>query len=253
MGLLLVYSLYHFKLLDIAPIARDDVIESMSDGWMVLDLNNRIVDLNPAAETLVRVSREQAFGKPAEDILQNWPKLDQEPSVQELEIKGSVRLHGELRYLSVRILPLIHPQGQLVGKVVLWRDITERRMSDNARQRARDEMFVLLHTISSTAFRTLSLNDFLAETSSQIMYSFQSQASLIFLLEEGQLKAGEPKYYLAAHQGIAQNRLEHLSSSPEVARIVIQILESKEPFCVPDVTMDPACHQTCSNQAASPY
>ncbi|MGA2489097.1 MAG: histidine kinase N-terminal 7TM domain-containing protein [Anaerolineales bacterium] len=238
-GLLLVYSVSHFKLLDIAPIARDDVIENMSDGWMVLDRNNRIVDMNPAAEALVRVSREQAFGKPAEDILQNWPKLDQEPSVRELEIKGSVRLHGELRYLSVRILPLVRSPEQLVGKVVLWRDITDHRMSDNARQRARDEMFVLLHSISSLAFRTLSLNDFLAETSSQIMYSFQSQASLIILLEETHSKAGEPKYYLAAHQGIAQNKLGHLSSSPEVARIVAQILESKEPFFVPDVSTDP--------------
>jgi len=238
-GLLLVYSIYHFKLLDIAPIARDDVIESMSDGWMVLDLNNRIVDLNPAAETLVRVSREQAFGQPAEDILQNWPRLDQEPSVREMEIKGSVRLHGELRYLSVRILPLVRPPEQLVGKVVLWRDITERRMSDNARQQARDEMFVLLHSISSLAFRTLSLDDFLAESSTQIMYSFQSQASLIFLQEESRSKAGAPGYYLAAHQGIPQNRLDHLSSSPEVSKIMAQILESREPFFIPDVSIDP--------------
>jgi PAS domain-containing protein len=73
-GVLLVYSIYHFKYLDMTTIAREDVIESMSDGWMVLDLNNRIVDMNPAAEALVRVSREQAFGQPAEDILENWPR-----------------------------------------------------------------------------------------------------------------------------------------------------------------------------------
>lgn len=238
-GILIVYSIYHFKLLGIAPIARGDVIESMSDGWMVLDKQNRIVDLNPAAEALVGVSREQAFGQPAEDILQNWPKLEQEPSVRELEIKGSVRLHGELRYLSVRILPLIRPPENLVGKVILWRDITERRMSDTARRRARDEMFVLLHSISSMAFRTMSPDDFLAESSTQIMYSFQSQASLIMLLEDGYSKTGELKYFLAAHQGIPENRLEHLSSSPEVARIVAKIVETKEPFLVPNVLIDP--------------
>jgi PAS domain S-box-containing protein len=238
-GVLVVYSIYHFKLLDIAPIARDDVIENMSDGWMVMDLNNRIVDLNPAAEALVNLSREQAFGQPAENILQNWPKLDQESSVRELETKGSVRLHGDLRYLSVRILPLVRPLESLVGKLVLWRDITERRMSDNARQQARDEMFVLLHSISSLAFRTLSPNDFLAESSSQIMYSFQSQASLIILLEENHSKAGEPKYYLAAHQGIAENKLDHLTSSPGVIKIMAQILESKEPFLIPDISIDP--------------
>jgi PAS domain S-box-containing protein len=238
-GLLLVYSIYHFKLLDIIPIPREDVVEGMSDGWMVLDLNNRIVDLNPAAEALVGVSREQAFGKPAEEILENWPQLEQEPSVRELEIKGSVKLQGELRYLNVRILPLIKPPENPVGKVILWRDITERRMSDNARQRARDDMFVLLHFISSLAFRTMSLDDFLAESSTQIMYSFQSQASLIMLLEEGHSKAGEHKVYLAAQQGIPQNRLGHLSSSPGVAEIVARVIDSKQPFLVPDVSTDP--------------
>jgi PAS domain S-box-containing protein len=239
-GILLVYGIYHFKLLDIAPIARDDVIESMSDGWMVLDPNNRIVDLNPAAETLIRISREQAFGQPAEDILQNWFRFDQELSVRELEVKGSVNVDGELRYLNVRILPLIRPPEQQVGKVVLWRDISERRRSDNARQRARDEMFVLLHSISDTAFRTLSLNDFLAESISQIAYSFQSQAGLVFLREEARSTEGTtPKVYLAAHHGLTQNVLVHLSSSPEVIRIVTQTLERKEPFFVPDVSIDP--------------
>jgi len=62
--------------MDIVPIARDMVIESMSEGWMVLDLNNRIVDLNPVAEVLLGVTRESTFGKPAEDLLQNWPQAE---------------------------------------------------------------------------------------------------------------------------------------------------------------------------------
>ena len=238
-GGLLVFSIYRFKLLDTVPIARDMVIESMSDGWMVLDLNNRIVDLNQAAETLLGVSREQTFGQPAEEFLQNWLKLDQESSSRELELKGSVNVNGELRYLSVRILPLVRPPERQVGKVVLWRDITERRKSDNARQRARDEMFVLLHSISDTAFRTLSQNDFLMESISQIVYSFRSQAGVIFLLEDVRSEESSPKVYLAAQHGIARNELDHLSSSPEVARIVIDVLEKQEPFYVPEVCTDP--------------
>ncbi len=238
-GGLLIYSIHRFKLLDVAPIARDMVIESMNDGWMVLDVHNRIVDLNPAAETLLGVSREQTFGQPAENILQNWPKLDRESSLRELETKGSVRLQGELRYLSVRILPLIHPQDQHVGKVILWRDISERRKADDARQRVRDEMFVLLHTISDTAFRTLNLNDFLTEAISQIVYSFHGQAGLIFLLEDVRSEVDIPKLYLAAHHGIARNDLATLSTSPEVARILLQTLEQKEAFYIPDMHTDP--------------
>jgi signal transduction histidine kinase len=243
-GLLLIYGIYHFKMLDIVPISRGDVIESMDDGWMVLDLNNRIVDMNPAAEKLIRVSRNQAYGQPAGDILQNWPKLDLDSPARELEIKGSVRLGAELRYLTVRILPLVRPPDQAIGKVVLWRDITERRMSENARQHARDGMFGLLHSISGSAFRTLGLNEFLTETSLQIMYTFQSQASLIFLLEENRPKKGAPGFYLASHQGVPQNRLEHLSSSPVVARIMAQLCDSREPFFVPDVSTDPRLPQS---------
>jgi hypothetical protein len=36
-GILLVYGIYHFKLLDIVPIARDDVVESMS-GWSLIPI-----------------------------------------------------------------------------------------------------------------------------------------------------------------------------------------------------------------------
>ena len=238
-GGLLVYSIFRYKLLDIVPIARDMVIESMSEGWMVLDLKNRIVDLNPAAETLLGVTREETFGKPAEDFLQNWLKLDQEPSVREPELKGSVNVNGELHYLSVRILPLIHPPAQQVGKVILWRDMTDRRRVENARQLARDEMFVLLHSISDTAFRTVNQNDFLSETISQIVYAFHSQAGLIFLLEESGAKADALKFYLAAHHGVTRKELEHLSTSPEVARIVTHILEKQEPFFATDIPTDP--------------
>jgi signal transduction histidine kinase len=230
-GGLLLYSIHRYKLMDIVPIARDMVIESMSEGWMVLDLNNRIVDLNPVAEVLLGVTRESTFGKPAEDLLQNWPKLNQ-------EFQGSININGELRYLSVRVLPLTHPGGQQIGRVVLWRDIAERRRVDNSRQLARDEMFVLLHSISDTAFRTVNQSDFLTASISQIVYAFRSQAGMVFLQEEAGSKAGPPKFYLAAHHGVARNELEHLSASPQVARILTGVLQQSDPFFAPDVCAD---------------
>jgi PAS domain S-box-containing protein len=238
-GGLLVFSIYRFKLLDTAPIARDLAVERMNDGWMVLDMNNRIVDLNPAAEKLLEVTREETFGRPAEEFLQNLLNLDQESSGRTQEIKGKVTINGEMHYLGVRILPLIHQKGRQIGKAVLWRDTTEYRKADNARQRARDEMFVLLHYISDTAFRTLSQNDFLMESLSQITYSFRSQAGLIFLLEDVRSKNDQPRTYVAAHHGIPRSALDHLASSPKVARIIMDVIEKQEPFHVPDVCTEP--------------
>jgi PAS domain S-box-containing protein len=238
-GLLLIYGIYRFKWLDLAPIARDVVVECMSDGWMVIDPNNRIVDLNPAAEALIGLSREKVFGQPAEQILWNCPKLNQDSPIRELETKGSVKLHGEWRYLNVRILPLVNSSERQIGKIVLWRDITERKKSDDARQSARDEMFVLLHSISGAANQTLNLDDFLAESIYQIVYSFQSQASLIYMLDDSDTEDTGPQYYVAAHHGLAEDSLSYLSSSSKVLEMVTWTLKHKEPFFVSDASTDP--------------
>lgn len=45
----MAWAIVHFQLLDLAPVARDTVIEGMQDGILVLDARQRIVDANPAA------------------------------------------------------------------------------------------------------------------------------------------------------------------------------------------------------------
>jgi PAS domain S-box-containing protein len=227
-----------FKLLDFRLISRGLAVESMSDGWMVIDLNNRIIDLNPAAEMLIGASRRELFSLPADQIMSNWPDLNQEVSAREVETRGSMTQHGEVRFLNIRFLPLRDQTEKQIGTIVLWRDITERKRTDDAHQQARDEMFILLHSISGAASQTLNLDEFLSEASRQIVYAFQSQVSLIFLLESGIFEESMPNYYLAAQYGVPKESLPHLSNSREVAAIIAEVMETREPFFIPDVSSD---------------
>src|SRR5581483_6342936 len=52
-GILWAWGLFRFKLLDVVPIARDVLVESMSDAVFVLDARSRIVDVNPAALEII--------------------------------------------------------------------------------------------------------------------------------------------------------------------------------------------------------
>jgi len=61
-GVVVGVGLFRLRLFDIGPIARNTVIDSMDDGMVVLDAQNRIVDLNPAAEKLLGVAASQAVG-----------------------------------------------------------------------------------------------------------------------------------------------------------------------------------------------
>ncbi len=241
-SLALTFAFLRYRLLDIVPIARNVVVERMRDGWMVLDLQDRIVDLNPAVEELLGLPRERIFGQPAESILSDWPNLmKRSGESRELDIKGSVNTPHGWRYLNIRLSPLTDRKGDLLGQVIVWRDMTERRRADEARQRARDEMFVLLHAISGAASRALNLDDFLAESIYQIVYSFQSQSSAIFLLEEKESdeEPEQRKLILAAHHGLPDWGVSSMSSVPEAYEMVAWVLKRREPLLIPDISTDP--------------
>jgi hypothetical protein len=53
MGALVLLGMSRFALFDIVPVARTVIVERMSDGIIVLDARERIVDINPAAQGLL--------------------------------------------------------------------------------------------------------------------------------------------------------------------------------------------------------
>ena len=44
-------ALFHFRLFDIVPLARNTIIEWMADGILVLDAEHHIADLNLSRAT----------------------------------------------------------------------------------------------------------------------------------------------------------------------------------------------------------
>jgi len=71
----LAWGIFGFRLVDISPIARSQVVEAMRDGMIVLDMRGRVVDMNQAAGLIIGLPAAQAIGKPVEEILAPWPDL----------------------------------------------------------------------------------------------------------------------------------------------------------------------------------
>lgn len=223
----------------IPAIPRDAVIERMNDGWVVLDSQNRVVDLNPAAERVIGLPSDKIFGQPAENILADWPNVaEQLGNMRDSEIKGSVVLQEGRRYLNLRLSPLIDPKGNTFGRLIIWRDVTERRTAEEARQRARDEMFVLLHAISGAASRAVNLEDFLAEASYQLLYTFDSQSSAIFLLEQAGGKPGDRSLSLSAQNGLSDQVARAMQTFLGTHEPLARVLEDQLPLLIPDIQGD---------------
>ncbi len=127
-GLALAWGAYRFRLLDIAPIAHETIIENMADGLIVLDASHRLVDLNPAAARMLGLDRDRALGRPAREILALWPDLTarlQEATETREEIvlgEGEARRFYELQISAVQ-----DRRGRVMGWALTLRDITHRR------------------------------------------------------------------------------------------------------------------------------
>jgi signal transduction histidine kinase len=124
-GAVLVWGLFRFRLLDLAPVAQSSVFQTMQDGVLVLDPFRRVVKLNPAAERALGVPAGQAVGLPAETLLGVAPSVveraDDPVLPEEVELGG--------RRFELTATPLGDPGRRTTGRVVELRDVTERHQA----------------------------------------------------------------------------------------------------------------------------
>jgi PAS domain S-box-containing protein len=100
----------------------------MTDGMLVLDELDRIVDVNPAALALIGLSGDAVIGQPAAQVLRPWQAVFESfQDARDLHTDIVVEQAGALCNYDLRIWPLTDRRGHVTGRLVVWRDITERR------------------------------------------------------------------------------------------------------------------------------
>ena len=124
-GVLLVFGVFQLGLLDITPLARDLLFEVLEDALFVVDDQNRVVDINPAACRLFGKTAAEVMGKPAGVLLEKVLSIARR-YLNTLETQEVVTLPigRETRYFDLRISPLKAQQGGYAGRMVLLRDMT---------------------------------------------------------------------------------------------------------------------------------
>ncbi|MBS1186869.1 MAG: diguanylate cyclase with sensor [Burkholderiaceae bacterium] len=117
-----IRSLQRERMFELAPVTAHEIYRSLEDAVFVVDDADRLQDLNGPAHHLLPPSPMENIGQPLAVLL---------PQARELlrsaagEHRGEVAL-GE-HFYDVRVAPLNNADGRFSGRLLVWREITERK------------------------------------------------------------------------------------------------------------------------------
>jgi serine phosphatase RsbU (regulator of sigma subunit) len=128
-GVVLVWGLFRERLVNLTPLARGVIVDTMADAVFVLDAFGRITDLNPAGAALLSSSRVELVGLRGQDILAQRVEagVDEQPS--RIGPEGgelTLGVGSNRRTYDLRRQPLSDRTGRAAGELLVLRDVTER-------------------------------------------------------------------------------------------------------------------------------
>ncbi|MFC4598726.1 histidine kinase N-terminal 7TM domain-containing protein [Cohnella hongkongensis] len=177
-GLFYAWGIYRYNLLRLTPLAHAQVFDTIRDGVVLLDYEDRIVSYNRAARTVLpelESTRRHSAG--VGQALSAYPELldgIRAASAGNDRFSFQRREENRMIYYSCSVTDLYDSGKMPVGKILMFNDITEMKekehqLRENARQLSelnafKDKLFTIVaHDVRDPIALLVSLTELLEE------------------------------------------------------------------------------------------
>ncbi len=129
-GVIMLWSIFHNRMFELVPLARAAVIESMDAGVMVMDMQDRVLDMNPEFKKIIGSSMSKYYLMPVEEVCKEIPELVD--LIKEKRISRSdfsLSAEKESRIFEVLLIPLCDKKNTLLGRLAVIYDVTEKKQA----------------------------------------------------------------------------------------------------------------------------
>jgi putative nucleotidyltransferase with HDIG domain len=158
-SLVISWGLFRFYLFDIVPTAREKIFETMDDMVIVLDADDRVVDINRKSLAELHLKSGDAIGRSAYEILAKWPHLLEKFKVPQ-NVTTEVIFDDENGYyhFDIKSTLVTDPLGQYLGRIFVARDVTKyaelqwrlKDLNENLEMRVADQTKQLAESYETT-------------------------------------------------------------------------------------------------------
>lgn len=120
------------------PVPRNTVIDKMDSAVLILDNDNRIVDMNATAEAFLGLKMKAVFGQSIEKALPHWQELIKACARQ----KDCCEFSRDGRFYKAYVSSL-SDERTFAGEVVIIQDVTEYKEIEDQTRRQQQALIAL--------------------------------------------------------------------------------------------------------------
>ena len=175
-NLIVSWGLFRYRLFAVIPIARDLIIDKMEDLVVVLDIQDRVVDINPNALAAINQKSHKTVGLPVETVFASWPDiLEKFKNPENITTEITIRSDGEEIQYEVKSTLLNDNHDRYVGRAFVARDITEHMTLKSQLQNLNEDLE------NRVAKRTAELR----KSEKKFRLVFEEANDAIFIIKDG--------------------------------------------------------------------
>jgi signal transduction histidine kinase len=139
-GISLTWGIQRTKFMDVAPIARHTVVETLHSAVFVTNRENRLVDANQQGLELLDLSQTD-IGRPVAELIKSFPSVaEQFQAVATATDHRSIRMELDDHYYKIELTPLYDDREYLVGRVFLVHEVTDQHRQQTRLQQQNKQL-----------------------------------------------------------------------------------------------------------------